>query len=159
MKANWIIIDGYSLLHHDPMFAGAGVRARQTARDQLIARLGAIGDALADRITIVFDGAGFAGKRQTPLPAPVDVLYSDNAQTADTVIERLAYAAAQPQEILVITSDRAERETVEAAGAATMGCTDFLYHLTAAENALHRSASGLKRHAPKSILGDFFPPP
>ena len=157
MKARWIIIDGYSLLHHDPQFAAAGPRAMQTAREQLIVRLGATGNALAERITVIFDGAGFVGERHTPPPAPIEVIYSDTAQTADTVIERLAHDATRPEEILVVTSDRAERETVDAAGAATVGCTDFLHRLATAENALRRSASGLKRQAPKSVLGDFFP--
>jgi hypothetical protein len=131
----------------------------QVAREQLIARLGATGDALAERITVVFDGAGFIGERQPSPPTPIEVIYSNAAQTADTVIERLAHAATRPEEILVVTSDRAERETVDAAGAATLGCTDFLHHLTAAEQALRRSASGLKRQAPKAVLGDFFPKP
>jgi len=75
------------------------------------------------------------------------------------VIERLAHAAPRPEEILVVTSDRAERDTVDAAGALTLGCTDFLHALTTAENTLRRTASGLKHQAPHSVLGDFFPKP
>jgi predicted RNA-binding protein with PIN domain len=157
MQARWIIVDGYSLLHHDPCFAAAGPRARQAARAQLIARLGATGTALAERITVVFDGAGFVGERKVSAPAPIEVIYANATQTADTVIERLAHAAARPEDVLVVTSDRAERETVDAAGATTLGCTDFLHWLGTEETALRTAASGLKRQAPPARLGDFFP--
>ena len=59
----------------------------------------------------------------------------------------------------MITSDRAERVTVDAAGAQSMGCTDFLHELALAENTLRRSASGLMQRGPKPTLGDFFPKP
>lgn len=157
MTARWIIIDGHSLLHHDPAFALTGPRAMQKAREQLVARLSALNATLAERITVVFDGAGFAGQRAPQPPGAIEVIYSTSAQTADSVIERLAHTAARPGEILVVTSDRAERETVDAAGAQTIGCTDFLSQLTDAENTLHRSSSNLKQRAPKSTLGDFFP--
>ncbi|TAN37341.1 MAG: RNA-binding protein [Verrucomicrobia bacterium] len=153
MKARWIIIDGYSLLHRAPAPAKIGT----AAREQLVARLGATGEALAERITVVFDGAGFVGERQAQPPAPVEVIYATAAQTADSVIERLAHEATRPEEILVVTSDRAERETVDAAGVATLGCSDFLHHLAATENTLRRSASNLKHQAPPAVLGDFFP--
>ena len=114
---------------------------------------------LAERITVVFDGAGFIGQRGPQLPAPVEVLFSTSAETADTLIERLAHSAVRAEEILVVTSDRAERQTVDAAGAQTIGCTNFLSQLATAENSLRRSAASLKQRAPKPTLGDFFPKP
>jgi len=159
MQARWLIIDGYSLLHHDPAFAGIGPRGMAAAREQLITRLSSAGRTLAERITVVFDGAGFVGQRLPQAPLPVEVLFSTSSETADTIIERLAHSATRADELLVITSDRAERVTVDAAGAQSMGCTDFLYELGLAENALRRSTSGLIRRGPKPTLGDFFPKP
>ena len=159
MNARWLIIDGYSLLHNDPAFAGVGARGMAAAREQLVTRLSSAGRTLAERITVVFDGGGFVGQRLPQAPSPVEVLFSTSSETADTIIERLAHSAARAGEILVITSDRAERVTVDAAGAQSMGCTDFLCELNAAENALRRSTSGLKQRGPKPTLGDFFPKP
>ena len=159
MQARWLIIDGYSLLHHDPAFAGIGPRGMAAAREQLITRLSSAGRTLAERITVVFDGAGFVGQRLPQPPSPVEVLFSTSSETADTIIERLAHSAPRAAELMVISSDRAERVTVDAAGAQSMGCTDFLSELAAAENALRRSTSGLYRRGPKPTLGDFFPKP
>jgi len=157
MNARWLIIDGYSLLHHDPAFAAAGPRSMAAAREKLVSRLGSAGVVLAERITVVFDGAGFVGQRGPQPPSPVEVLFSTSAETADTIIERLAHNAARAEDILVVTSDRAERQTVEAAGVQTTGCTDFLAQLTTAENSLRRSSSSLKQQMPKPTLGDLFP--
>lgn len=157
MNARWIIIDGYSLLHHDAAFARAGARGMAAAREKLIGRLGSGGAALAERITVVFDGAGYIGQRGPQAPAPIEVLFSTSSETADSIIERLAHVAPHPGEVLVVTSDRAERETVEASGVQTIGCTDFLSELASAENSLRRSASGLKQRMPKPTLGDLFP--
>lgn len=159
MKTRWLIIDGYSLLHHDPAFAAAGPHGMAAARERLLARLGAAGLALAERITVVFDGAGYAGQRGPQPPSPIEVLFSSSAETADTIIERLAHSAARAAEILVVTSDRAERVTVDAAGAQTIGGTDFLSQLESAEKGLRRSATWLKQRTPKPTLGDFFPKP
>ena len=157
MNARWIIIDGYSLLHHDAAFANAGARGMAAAREQLVGRLGSAGAALAERITVVFDGAGFVGQRGPQAPSPIEVLLSTSSESADTIIERLAHTASKPDDVLVVTSDRAERETVEAAGVQTIGCTDFLSELASAENSLRRSSTSLKQRMPKSTLGDFFP--
>ena len=159
MQARWLIIDGYSLLHHDPAFAAAGARGMAAARERLITRLSSAGRTLADRITVVFDGAGFVGQRLPQPPSPVEVLFSTSSETADTIIERLAHSAARAAEILVITSDRAERVTVDAAGAQSMGCTAFLSELASAESTLSRSTAGLQHRGPKPTLGDFFPKP
>ncbi len=159
MNANWIIIDGYSLLHHDEKFASAGPRGMAAAREQLVSRLGAAGTALAGRITVVFDGAGYIGQRGPQAPSPIEVVFSSTSETADSIIERLAHATPRPGELLVVTSDRAERETVEAAGVTTMSCTDFLVLLAGAEKSLHRSSASLKTKMPKPTLGDFFPKP
>jgi predicted RNA-binding protein with PIN domain len=158
MNARWIIIDGYSLLHHDAKFAAAGPRGMAAAREKLIGRLGSAGAALAERITVVFDGAGYIGQRGPQAPSPIEVVFSSSAETADSIIERLAHTASRPDEVLVVTSDRAERETVEAAGVPTMNCTDFLIQLDAAEKALHRTSASFKRSVPRPTLGDFFPP-
>ena len=44
-------------------------------------------------------------------------MFSERGKTADNVIERLVARAEQKGEILVVTSDNAERSTVEAMGA------------------------------------------
>ncbi|MFH1477327.1 MAG: NYN domain-containing protein [Verrucomicrobiota bacterium] len=110
---------------------------------------------LAERITVVFDGRsggnghsggdGHAGngparsatsgsRRITGGPdeqeSPVvEVLFSPRDKTADTVIEQLVFQAGPQGGIVVVTSDRLERETTEAAGAETKAGSVFLDQL------------------------------
>jgi uncharacterized protein len=105
---------------------------------------------------VVFDGTG-KGRETEAGRSSVEVVFSPGHHTADTVIERLVHEAPDPGGILVVTSDRAERETVDAAGAHSMGCGDFLVWCDQQRHALASTAGVLRRKTPKSTLGDFFP--
>lgn len=154
MLAAWVIVDGYSLLHRaDPRHRPADLAM---ARMRLVRRLEDVSDVLADRVTVVFDGQG-AGASAEEQSAHVEVLFSPPHFTADTVIERLVHESSAPDKVLVVTSDRAERQTVEACGAASMSCGDFLEHCAALrKRSGHQSARSAGKR-PRATLGDFFP--
>ena len=157
MKPQHVIVDGYSLLYHEPRLKHPAAGQLQSAREQLIARLNAVAGLLADRITVVFDGRDLPGDQPEREPSVVEVIFSPAHQTADTMIERLAHHSVNPAGLLVITSDRAERDTVGAAGAHTMGCTEFLELLVQTEAELRRRAAAMHQRVPAPTLGDFFP--
>lgn len=159
MRAKHLIIDGSSLLHRDPGIAPLLQQDRSRARLELIRKLARLAPGLADRTTLVFDGRGTARADRDLSITALEVLYSGSSVTADTIIERLVHEAPDPGGILVVASDRAELETVAAAGAQTMACGSFLDHLTGSE----RDAARIQRRRRKlfdgSRLGDFFPDP
>lgn len=156
MNFDRIIIDGYSLLYRaGPPPSRSEKASFALARDALVRRLERLAGRLAVKITIVFDGRG---ERLAPgdLPSgPIEVLFSAGSQTADTVIERIVAADADPSRITVVTSDRRERETVEAAGARTISCGDFLALCDDAEREMPRLAR--RTSVPPTTLGDLFP--
>lgn len=153
---HWLIIDGYSLLHRDPQLKPLLRQRLELARQRLIRKIEPVMGDWADRITIVFDGRGDRGEAD-PLDTAIEVFFAPARYTADTVIERLVYAAPDPATVLVVTSDRAERETVSAAGADTLSCGDFLDRL-AREEARGRSRAATPRHnSAGGSLGDHFP--
>jgi uncharacterized protein len=121
----WLIIDGYSLLHRDPTLKPLLRRDLETARQLLVRKVELIAPDWAERITIVFDGKGERTSRLTHA-ARLEIVFAPSQLTADTVIERLVFAAAGTASILVVTSDRAERQMVVASGAETMSCGDFI---------------------------------
>lgn len=127
MNYDRIIVDGHSLLYRVPACT-ALQRAGRTAqaRLSLLRRLERVAGRLAARWTIVFDGRQEGGPGDEPVPSGMTVLYSPGHLTADSVIERLVAERPPAERVLVVTSDRPERDTVEAAGAHSMGCTDFL---------------------------------
>ncbi|MBP7276521.1 MAG: NYN domain-containing protein [Kiritimatiellae bacterium] len=127
MRYAWILVDGFSLMYRESKSLPALEAGKSfEARRRLAARLDRIAGALADRLTLVYDGRGEGGPADEMGDLSIEVVFSPGDQTADTVIERMALAAPDPSRVLVVTSDRRERETVIAAGIATMGCRDFL---------------------------------
>lgn len=152
--SRWILIDGYSLLHRDPELAPLLPRDLQTARQRLVRKLEAVVDRLAEKTTLVFDGWQSGADEALSSPT-LDVRFSPGHATADTVIERMVFAAPRPADLLVVTSDRSECETVAAAGAAVMSCAQFLDLCRQQRGALRDRAARGTPGGP--TLGDFFP--
>lgn len=151
MHLTWLIIDGYSLLHR---FDPAGARrpgGLQAARQKLVRHVEELAAGRYDRVTIVFDGRESGGGEGYELPG-VEVLFSPAGRTADAVIERLVHDCPSPETVLVVSSDRLERQTVSGSGAQTMGCGDFL-----AEGEQRRRHRPPPSRAPRPTLGDIFP--
>ncbi|MCS7091425.1 MAG: NYN domain-containing protein [Limisphaera sp.] len=123
------MIDGYSLLHQWPELAAGQPRHSAPAREALIRVLTHYQDITGTPVTVFFD----ARQRRGPPPPPagqeaIEVLFSEPGQTADAMIERVAARLAPLGEVLVVTEDLLERQTVEAFGAWTWSCSEFMQH-------------------------------
>ncbi|MDP2991542.1 MAG: NYN domain-containing protein [Kiritimatiellota bacterium] len=150
----WLIIDGYNLIHRTGNHLAGGPTLREVGmprdlagkRRHLIQLLEKTVGILAERITVVFDGHssgdGHSGDGPDEQESQVvEVLFSPRDKTADTVIEQLVFQAglagrpacnavrSTAGRVVVVTSDRLERETTDAAGAETMACSVFLDQL------------------------------
>ena len=117
MAAQFLVVDGHSVIHAWPELRSQHSRRPRQARDSLVAQLRGFHDTTDWRVTLVFDGR--AGISDIPDQAGFIVRYSSTEQTADSLIEALV--AAQPEKtrqlITVITADQAERHAVESMGA------------------------------------------
>src|SRR5437667_201650 len=122
-----ILIDGYSLLHNWQELAAGRPRHSAAAREELIQRLTRYQDAIGTPITIFFDGGGApVGTPGVPSTPEVEVLYSRNGQTADDLIERATHRFIPYGEVLAVTDDNAERETVLSLGGLASSCWNFI---------------------------------
>jgi predicted RNA-binding protein with PIN domain len=122
-----ILVDGYSLLHNWPALAPGKARHSAMAREELVRRLTEYHDAIGTAITVVFDGAGERGRPgEMTSTRGMEVLFSRSGQTADDIIERASARLAKLGEVLVVTDDYAERDTVIAFGAMAVSCDVFL---------------------------------
>ena len=134
-----ILVDGYSLLHSWPELAPGKPRHSLAARDELIYRLTLYRDAVGTPITIVFDGGGApVGTPKTISTPEFEVLYSRAGQTADDIIERVAHRMRDFGEVLAVTDDHAERETVLAMGGMASSCANFINSVESALGDLNR---------------------
>jgi predicted RNA-binding protein with PIN domain len=139
-----ILVDGYSLLHNWPQLAPHKPRHCAAAREELIHVLTQYRDAIGTPITVVFDGAGArAGTAKVESTPELEVLYSEAGQTADDVIERAAHRLSEFGEVLVVTDDYAERDTVLSLGSMASSCLSFVQTI---ESTLAELQRDLKRH-------------
>ncbi len=122
-----ILVDGYSLLHNWPELAPGQPRHSAAARDELIRQLTLYRDATGTPVTIFFDGAGTVqGPSEYGSTPEVEILFSPAGQTADDLIERAAYRFQPYGEVLAVTDDHAERDTVVGLGGLASSCDNFI---------------------------------
>jgi len=129
-----ILVDGYSLLHNWPELAHGRPRHSARVREELVHVLTRYHDATGTPVTIFFDGSGApAGTPPQESNPAVEVLFSCAGQTADDMIERAAHRFSAYGEILAVTDDVAERDTVTGMGGLASSCANFIRMV---ENAL-----------------------
>jgi predicted RNA-binding protein with PIN domain len=139
-----ILVDGYSLLHSWPQLAPRLPRHSAGAREELVRVLTLYQDASGTPVTIFFDGRGSArGTPSAPSSREVEVLFSRSGQTADQMIERAAHRFAAYGEVLAVTDDNAERDTVLAMGGMASSCWNFVQTV---ESTLAEQADDLEQH-------------
>jgi predicted RNA-binding protein with PIN domain len=139
-----ILVDGYSLLHDWPELAPGKPRHSAAARDELIRVLTLYRDAVGTPVTIVFDGAGAPAGTPRPVSTRhVEVLYSRAGQTADDIIERVAFRMKDYGEVLAVTNDYAERDTVLSMDGLATSCQNFIRDV---ENTLREQEREIKMH-------------
>jgi hypothetical protein len=138
-----ILVDGYSLLHNWPELAPGKPRFSADARDELIRILTLYRDATTIPITIVFDGAGKSPATAFPSSPELEILFSRVGQTADQIIERVALRLAPFGEVLVVTDDFKERDTVFFQGGLASSCSNFI---DTVERTLKDQAHDIARH-------------
>src|SRR6266478_2670582 len=73
----------------------------------------------------------------------VEVLYSREGHTADDMIERATHRFGAYGEVLTVTDDQAERETVISLGGMASSCWNFIQTV---ENTLAELAEDIKHH-------------
>ncbi|HWD20248.1 MAG TPA: NYN domain-containing protein [Verrucomicrobiae bacterium] len=139
-----ILVDGYSLLHNWQELAPGKARHSEAARDELINILRQYRDAIGTPITIVFDGSAPKRGAQPAASSPeLEILYSSSSQTADDLIERAAARLRDFGDVLVVTNDFAERDTVFFGGAFSSSCENFIDDI---EKTLRRQEREIEHH-------------
>ncbi len=135
-----ILVDGYSLLHAWPEMAAGEPRHSSFARNELLKTLTHYQDSLGTPITVFFDGGGAPKNTPDEHSSPeMEVIYSKAGKTADDLIERVASRLAELGEVIVVTNDYAERNTVVSFGAMAQSCEEFIHAVNAALQGLTKA--------------------
>lgn len=116
MRAQYLIVDGHSVIFAWPELRQLHKRRTSLAREALARKLRDYQDWTGTRVAVVFDGKGTATSASAE-PGEIQIFYSQAGQTADSIIERLASKYGSRYKLLVATSDVLEQETASACGA------------------------------------------
>ena len=147
-----LIVDGYNAVHAWPSLRSVlEAQGLEEARRQLIAALADYAATDRVRITVVFDAPRRTGRPPSEeVVDGVNVRFSGGTDTADHVIERLAYAATRQgfaEGVVVATSDRLQRDLVRAMGVTTMDARTLEAEVRAAADTTSRRAEEMRDRA------------
>ena len=121
-----VIVDGYNVIHAWPSLRDAKRKGLEYAREKLIHIMRRYQDFNDKNVSIVFDGS----KRFDHIPfdqieTGINVIFSKNGKSADTVIERMIYKLPDKSKALVVTSDRLVRMMIGGMGARSVSAKEF----------------------------------
>lgn len=144
-----LLIDGYNIVHAWPALRRVmKTEGRDVARAQLVERVRVLHDFDRMRVSVVFDGRGADIAIERPTRhLTFSVLYTPAGMTADDLIEQLATHASEPDSVLVATADRAEGDTISAAGARLMSPEQLLQLV---ERAASAQSTAVTEHGKKT---------
>jgi predicted RNA-binding protein with PIN domain len=116
VRAEYLIVDGHSVIFAWPELRKLHARRSSLAREALAKKLRDYQDWTGTHVAVVFDGKGHSVSVSSD-PGEIQIFYSREGQTADSIIERLASKYGGRFKLLVATSDVLEQETASACGA------------------------------------------
>lgn len=125
-KREHFIIDGYNVINAWPELIAIRDNL-EFARDKLVDILTEYGAFEQYDITIVFDAFfTVASEAYERINKNLVLIYTDEGETADSYIEKLAYVLVREgKEVYVVTSDYAEQTVILGAGAYRVSVREF----------------------------------
>ena len=140
--ARFLIVDAHSAIFAWPELRALHARRMLLAREALVKTLTEYQDITGIRVVAVFDGQG--GKiTETTEPGGIQVFYSGQGQSADSIIERLVAKYGREHDLTVATNDLLEQDTAASFGAVCVS-VEILHGLL--EEARAGFQRDLKRH-------------
>ena len=147
-----LIVDGYNTVHAWPSLRSVlGSHGLEEARRRLIAALAEFAASAGVEVTVVFDAPRSTGRPPSEeVVDGVQVRFTGGHDSADNVIERLAYVATRSGpavDVVVATSDRLQRDMVRAMGVTTMDARTLEAEVRATAEGTDRRADTMRTQA------------
>ena len=133
-KDNYLLIDGYNIIHAWDELRKASSESLEDARQLLIDRICSYHAVRSGSVIIVFDAykvKGNIGEIETI--HGIDVVYTKEAETADSYIEKASRKLAKNYRVRVATSDGAEQLIIFGNGAERVTPSELLAEVENAE--------------------------
>ena len=130
-----IFVDGYNVINSWPDLKQKKDFSFEAARQSLIDKLHNYGVFNECKIVLVFDAHKVHGsiEKKEEINKNISVVFTKDGETADSYIEKKVNALGRKHEIVVVTSDNLEQQTVFQRGAVRMSSLEFYNEVTKIE--------------------------
>jgi predicted RNA-binding protein with PIN domain len=153
-KGEYLLVDGYNILFAWFDLNNADRETLDVAKNYLITRLSNYKEMRSCEIIVVFDAYKVKGGLGSyERIGNLDVVYTKEAETADTYIERTAKDISKKNySVKVATSDRLEQVIIFGDGAFRISADEFLKDIELAEEKLNDIMKDLQEHQPLTAI-------
>ena len=157
--SEYLIVDGYNVINAWKEFAKLRNDSLEHAREILVANISEYAAFKGQRGIVVFDAQDAQGDGSVTNMHGVEVVFTNEGETADSWIERRTYELKHERaKVFVVTSDYAEQMHILGAGAYRISAREFHEDYKNAKKAiaakLRQPASGLNRNELGGRLAD-----
>lgn len=148
-----IFVDGYNVINSWPDLKENKDVSFEGARQNLIDKLHNYGIFKGCRIILVFDAHKVQGniENKEEVNKNIWVVFTKDGETADAYIERHVNELGRKHEVLVVTSDNLEQQTVFQRGAVRMSSIEFYNEVLKVEKKINIKTNKINQ---KNSLAD-----
>ncbi|MBR5587113.1 MAG: TetM/TetW/TetO/TetS family tetracycline resistance ribosomal protection protein [Clostridia bacterium] len=140
----YLLVDGYNIIFASDELKKAAEENLELARNILISRLCNYKALKKWEVILVFDAYRVPGKhREVEEISGISVVYTKEAETADTYIEKTSHELSKNNRVQVATSDNLEQIIILGVGALRISASQFLADLDASEAALRKEINDI----------------
>ena len=130
-------MDGYNIIFAWDELKALAKKSLDLARAELINRMANFRGFMQCELIVVFDAYRVKGEhREIEEHSGISVVYTKEAETADTYIERTAHQLSKEHRVKVATSDGLEQVIILGSGALRVSAKEFHAEVEAAEKAV-----------------------
>lgn len=133
-----IFVDGYNVINSWPNLKQRKDFSFEAARQTLIDKLHNYGVFKACKIVLVFDAHKVMGslEKKEEVNKNISVIFTKDGETADSYIEKQVNSLGRKHEIVVVTSDSLEQQTIFQRGAVRMSSLEFYSEMVKVEKSI-----------------------
>ncbi|MBE6063557.1 MAG: NYN domain-containing protein [Clostridium butyricum] len=148
-----IFVDGYNVVNSWPDLKQKKDFSFEAARQSLIDKLHNYGVFNECNIILVFDAHKVHGsiEKKEQINKNISVVFTKDGETADSYIEKKVNALGRKHEIVVVTSDNLEQQTIFQRGAVRMSSLEFYNEVTKIEKKIKINTRANKINQKNSV--------
>lgn len=154
-----IFVDGYNVVNSWPNLKNKKNFSFEGARQTLIDILHNYSVFEACNIILVFDAHKVQGsiEKKEQVSENISVIFTKDGETADSYIERKVNTLGRKHEIVVVTSDNLEQQTIFQRGAVRMSSLEFYNEILKVEKSIKIKTNRDKSNYKNSLSDNIDP--